>query len=121
MISNYDAPYLRYAHSDIAVRVGFTEEQVQAAFHGVLPEGLTERESVMYSLGLKLTRMRQPLSDEVFDEARRVLGRDGVARVAHLVSGYIYVAILTNISDGIVPEPRKGMFLATKNPDLELN
>ena len=63
--------------------------------------------------------MRRPMDDAIFGKAKEILGRNEIAGVAHVVSGYIYVAILANIGDGEVPKIGEGMFLAYKNPELE--
>ncbi|KAI1662269.1 AhpD-like protein [Daldinia decipiens] len=116
--SEYDVPYLQYAHSEIGIYAGFTKEQVQQAFHGKLPSGLSDRESTVYNLALKLTKLRKPLDDASFEHAREILGQDGVAGVAHIVSGYIYVSMLSNIADVGAPKSGEGTFIATKNPDM---
>ncbi|TGJ79823.1 hypothetical protein E0Z10_g8944 [Xylaria hypoxylon] len=118
VLSEYDVPYVLYAHSEIAIHAGFTKEQTQQAFHGQLPTGLEVRESAVYNLALKLAKLRSPMDDEDFQQARSILGKDGVAGIAHIVSGYIYVAMLSNISGAGAPEPTEGMFQATKNPNL---
>jgi alkylhydroperoxidase/carboxymuconolactone decarboxylase family protein YurZ len=119
VLAEYDAPYLLYAHSNIAVRLGLTEAQVQAAVHGTLPTGLTERESAVYGLALKLASLRHPMDDESFEQARKALERDEIAGVAHIVSGYIYVAMLTNLSNLGKPEGKAGVFFATRNAALQ--
>jgi alkylhydroperoxidase/carboxymuconolactone decarboxylase family protein YurZ len=118
VLAEYDAPYLLYAHSNIAVQLGFTEAQVQAAVSGTLTAGLNERESAVYSLALKLANLRHPMDDETFEQARGALERDEIAGVAHIVSGYIYVAMLTNLSNLGNPEERAGLFVATKSAAL---
>jgi alkylhydroperoxidase/carboxymuconolactone decarboxylase family protein YurZ len=118
VLSQYDAPYLRYAHSEIAVCIGFSKDQVQDAFHGKLPGGLSERESTVFDLALNVTKLKHPMDDETFEKARVSLTRDEIAGVAHIVSGYIYVAILANIGNGYVPKAQEGMFQASKNPSL---
>jgi hypothetical protein len=118
VLSEYEVPYVHYAHSEIAVCAGFSKDQVQQALHGNVPVKLAEREAAVYELARTLARQRKPLDRATFDAAVEVLGREGVAGVAHVVCGYIYVAMLTNISDGVVPEPKEGVFLASKNPKL---
>jgi alkylhydroperoxidase/carboxymuconolactone decarboxylase family protein YurZ len=118
VLAEYDAPYLLYAHSNIAVQLGFTEAQVQAAVSGTLTAGLNERESAVYSLALKLANLRHPMDDETFEQARGALERDEIAGVAHIVSGYIYVAMLTNLSNLGNPEEKAGLFVATKSAAL---
>lgn len=118
VLSEYDVPYVHYAHSEIALFAGFTKEQVQQAIHGKLPDGLAGRESAVYGLAFKLAKLHGPLNDESFEQASEILGKDGVAGVAHIVSSYIYVAMLSNISGTGAPKAGEGKFLATKNPDL---
>ncbi|KAI1099778.1 AhpD-like protein [Jackrogersella minutella] len=118
VLSEYEIPYVHYAHSEIALSAGFTKEQAQQALHGKLPDGLDGRESAVYNLALTLTRLHGPLNGENFEQAREFLGRDGVAGVAHIVSGYIYVAMLSNISDAGAPDTGDGISLATKDLDL---
>lgn len=118
VLSEYDIPFVHYAHSQIGLWVGFSEDQVQQAVHGDLPDGLGPREAAVYSLAVELAKLRGPLSDESFQQAREVLQRDEVVGVVHIVSGYVYVAMLSNISAAGVPEVREGTFQATKNPKL---
>jgi alkylhydroperoxidase/carboxymuconolactone decarboxylase family protein YurZ len=118
VLAEYNVPYILYAHSSIAVRLGFTEAQVQAAVNGTLTAGLNERESAVYSLALKLASLHHPMDDETFEQARRALERDEIAGVAHIVSGYIYVAMLSNLSNLGIPEERAGVFVATKSAAL---
>lgn len=91
---------------------------MQQAVQGKLPDGLDSRESAAYSLALTLSRQHGPLNHESFEQAKEILGRDGVAGVAHIVGGYIYLAMLSNISGANTPKAGEGMFLAVNNPDL---
>lgn len=118
VLSEYDVPFVHYAHSQIGLWAGFSEEQVQQAVHGKLPDGLDLRESTIYSLALTLTKLRGPLSEKRFNESREVLQHDEVVGVVHIVSGYVYVAMLANISVAGVPEVKEGTFQASKNPKL---
>lgn len=115
VLSQRDAPYLYYAHSIIATAIGFTEIQIQQAFQGDLPEELNEREHAIFKLSLVLTNLRQPMEDEPFKHFEAVLGRDGIAGIAHLVSGYVYVAILANISDSVVPGGKETLLAPFKD------
>lgn len=114
VLSEYDVPFVHYAHSQIGLWVGFSKEQVQEAVHGRLPDGLDARESAIYSMAVTLARLRGPLSDEKFEEAMQVLRRDEIVGVVHIVSGYVYVAMLSNVAVAGVPEVDEGTFQATK-------
>lgn len=118
VLSEYDVPFVLHAHSQIGLWAGFSEEQVQRAVHGKLPDGLDPRESEIYSLAVTLAKLRGPLSDRRFEQARGLLQRDEVVGVVHIVSGYVYVAMLSNVSVAGVPEVKEGTFQATKNPKL---
>ncbi|KAK7744553.1 hypothetical protein SLS53_003438 [Cytospora paraplurivora] len=121
VLSEYDTPFVHYAHSQIGLWVGFSKEQVQQAVHGHSPDGLDPREAAIYSLAVKLAKLRGPLSDGSFQQAMEVLQRDEVVGVVHIVSGYVYVAMLSNISAAGVPEVKEGTFQATKNPKFAGN
>ncbi|KAF2752845.1 hypothetical protein EJ05DRAFT_480867 [Pseudovirgaria hyperparasitica] len=111
-----DCPFVLYAHSQIARKVGFSELQIKQAVSGKCPDGLEEPEAVVYKLALKLAKSRAPLPDEDFQAAESVLGKGKVASVGHLVAAYIYVTMMTNIgSAGSVPALKDGQFLAKKD------
>ncbi|MCJ1390654.1 hypothetical protein MMC18_003515 [Xylographa bjoerkii] len=118
VLAAYDAPFVLYAHSEIAVVCGLSKEQVQQAIDGKVPVGLSEQEAMVYELSLKLASFRGPLDRESFNRAENVLGKAKIAGLAHLVTGYIHVAMLTNIGDGAVPEPKEGVFLAKKGNNV---
>ncbi|OAQ59541.1 peptidase cysteine/serine, trypsin-like protein [Pochonia chlamydosporia 170] len=106
-LRNFDQSSMVYSLGSfaryIALCAGFTKEQVEQAFNGKVPSGLDDRAAAVYSLALTLARLHGPLGDAVFEQAREVLGRDEVAGMAHTVCGYIYVAMLSNISDAGAP------------------
>lgn len=118
VLSEYDVPYVHYAHSQIGLWAGFTTEQIQQAVYGRLPDSLDARESAVYKLAVTLAKLRGPLSDEKFEEARQVLRRDEVVGVVHIVSGYVYVAMLSNVAVAGVPEVKEGTFQATNKPQV---
>ncbi|ROV87827.1 hypothetical protein VMCG_10551 [Cytospora schulzeri] len=121
VLSEYDIPYVNYAHSKIGLWAGFSKDQVQEAIHGHVPHGLDPRESAIYSLAVMLAKLRGPLSDEGFGKAREFLRRDEVVGIVHIVSGYVYVAMLSNVSVAGVPEVGECTSQATKNVKLAGN
>ena len=117
VLAVYDSPYVLYAHSEIGVVSGLSKEQVQQAVLGKMPEGLSKHEETTYWLSLKLATIRGPLDGADFERAEAVIGREKIAGLAHLVSGFVHVAMLTNIADGEVPEKKENVFLASKDPN----
>jgi alkylhydroperoxidase/carboxymuconolactone decarboxylase family protein YurZ len=95
--------YALYAHRRIGVSVGLTEEQVRNAGEGRIPEGLVKRERDVYVLALEMARRFGTLSDEVFEQAVGVIGRDGVSQLAQVVGGYLLGSVLINVADVKVP------------------
>ncbi|KOC08604.1 hypothetical protein AFLA70_686g000371 [Aspergillus flavus AF70] len=59
VMTEYDAPYVLYAHSEIALAAGLSREQIQQAVDGMVPDGLDEQEAMVYSLALKLAKLRR--------------------------------------------------------------
>ncbi|KAI9046260.1 carboxymuconolactone decarboxylase family protein [Aspergillus affinis] len=112
VLAEYDAPYVLYAHSQVATAVGLSQEQVQQAVDGEVPNGLSESEAEVYSFALKLAQLRGPMDSAVFDSAKSALSRDRMVGLAHIVSGFIYVSMLCNISNGEVPVAAEGAFVA---------
>ena len=96
--SVYHAPYVVYAHECLAAKVGISPEQVQMAVRGETPDGLNEVEAASYVLAKQLAHAQAPISDELWDAAYKVLGREGAVGVAHVVSGYLYVCTLEKIA-----------------------
>lgn len=98
--------YIAYAHSKAGAAAGLSEEQVDAASRGCDAGevgGLSEREGVVYSLGLEMTRGFGRLGDEAFEGAVGVLGREGVSAVAQVVGAYFLGAVLVEVGGAEVP------------------
>ncbi|KNG82304.1 hypothetical protein ANOM_008698 [Aspergillus nomiae NRRL 13137] len=111
LLTEYDTPYVLYAHAENALAAGLSREQIQQAVHGRVPGGLDEQE--------RMVQLWRPMQDEEYDEAVGILGRERIAGLVHIASLYIYAVMLTNIgSDGDVPPTKEGSFIATKNPAL---
>ena len=99
----FDAPFIRYAHSHIGVKVGLSQEQVTSAISGRTPDGLTDMEVVVYETALKLACARGPLDKESWEVAESKLEREGAARVGHVVAWFIYNSTLLNLGAVEVP------------------
>ncbi len=85
------------------MKVGLSLEQVSSAIEGSTPEVLTDIEVAVYKLALKLARARGPLDKESWQEAERKLGREGAARIGHVVAWFVYNCTLLNLGAVDVP------------------
>ena len=100
----YDAPYVLYAHTAMALEIGLSQEQIVSASKAEVPNGLTSSEIVAYQTALKLAGGRRELDQASWEKACELLGEEKTAGVAHLVGGYIYTAILLNVGAIGAPE-----------------
>lgn len=103
MLAVFDVPFIRYAHERIGVKVGLSPEQISAAIKGVTAEGLTDTEAVIYETALKLARAKGALDKESWLEAESKLGKDGAARLGHVVAWFIYNSTLLYLGAVDVP------------------
>ena len=104
----YDVPFIRYAHERIAVKVGLSPEQVASAVRGETPDGLSDVNVVTFETAVKLARARGPLDKESWQVAERKLGKEGAARVAHVVAWFVYNSTLLNLGAVDVPSENVG-------------
>lgn len=103
VLAVFDVPFMRYAHERIGVKVGLSPEQISSAIKGVTAEGLTDTEVVIYETALKLARAREALDKESWLEAESKLGKDGAARLGHVVAWFMYNSTLLNLGAVGVP------------------
>ncbi|KAL5452782.1 hypothetical protein PMIN06_005811 [Paraphaeosphaeria minitans] len=90
--------YVAYAHRKAGLSAGLSDPQVSAALAGKEVEGLSEKETVVYGLGLGLARGYGKVGDEVFEGAVGVLGRQGVSAVAQVVGAYALAGVLVGVA-----------------------
>ena len=95
-------PYMLYAHSRIALKLGITEEQVTSASKGIEPTGLTEGKAI-YATALELAKSGAPLEEDTWQRAEAALGKARCARIAHVVGLYMYTGVLLRL--GAIPAP----------------
>ncbi|KAL8791589.1 MAG: hypothetical protein Q9195_005794 [Heterodermia aff. obscurata] len=103
VVAVYEIPFVRYAHTAIALKAGLSETQIALAVKGEMPDGLIESERVTYAAALELAKGRGPLDEEVWKLAEAGLGKEGIARVAQVVGLYLYVGTFMRLGD--VPAP----------------
>ena len=99
----FDVPFIRYAHSQVGLKLGLSQAQVASAVSGRTPNGLTDTEVATYELALKLARARGPLDKASWEVAETQLGREGAARVGHVVAWFVYNSTLLNLGAVEVP------------------
>jgi hypothetical protein len=106
----YETPFHRYMHEKRAVEAGFTPEQVQDGFEGQIPDGLNELEVAVYKLAKAVAESTGPIAGEAFQEASKLLSREKIVAVVHMVCGYFYVSKLAAIGDMELPDAAKAHF-----------
>ena len=97
-------PYMLYAHSRIALKLGMTEEQVTSASKGIGPAGLTDEVKVIYATALELAETGAPLKEDTWQRAETALGKARCARIAHVVGLYMYTGGLLRLETMPAPE-----------------
>ena len=103
VLAVFDVPFIRYAHERIGVSAGLSPEQISSAIKGETAEGLTDTEVVIYESALKLARARGALDKESWLKAESKFGKDGAARLGHVVAWFIYNCTLLNLGAVDVP------------------
>jgi 4-carboxymuconolactone decarboxylase len=99
-----DSPYVINAHLNALVRTDHPPEVVEAMRARRRPTFATERETIIYDIAMN-TYDPQPASDELFERATRILGRDGLAELIVLIGYYTSVALAMKMHR--VPVPAK--------------
>jgi 4-carboxymuconolactone decarboxylase len=97
-----ESPYVINAHLNALVRAGHPPEFVDAMRARRRPEFATEREAVIYDIAIN-TYDPQPASDELFERATHILGRDGLAELIVLIGYYTSVALAMKMHRVPVP------------------
>lgn len=94
--------YENYAHAIIAQRVGISETELREIHAGRCPQTLTPEGKAAFALA---TAAGEPgvVDQFVWDNAVKVLGKDGAAAVIHYTGFYNYVSTLLNGFDAKVP------------------
>ena len=99
-----DCPFVLYAHTRAAMKLGLSEEQVALACKGKVPTDLAKEEAIIYTTALELARSRGPLDEQTWQRAEGALGREKSARLAHVVGVYLYSSTILNL--GAIPAPK---------------
>ena len=93
----------RLAHEPAARKLGFTQDQVNAALSGRVPDGVTDSEALVGRLARVMTADRT-LPDEDYDAGLAVLGRERLADLTWLVGYYSALALSLAVFRPFLPE-----------------
>ena len=105
VVAVYPTPFVEYAHRSIGrnLKPELSPEQIESACSGSTPSGLAEIEEVAYETALALAKGVGTISDEAWAMAEVKLGKEGLARIGHVVGVYIYSCSLLRL--GEIPAP----------------
>ena len=101
--------YELYAHARVALALPshpFTRSQVVAAVAGLTPADLSKEEESVWEFCSEVAGSKGPMrsaGQRGYDEAERLLGRQQLLELVHVVGLYSYVALLLNVGDVQVP------------------
>jgi alkylhydroperoxidase family enzyme len=97
----------RLAHEPAARATGLTQQQVNAALSGRVPDGLTSEEALVCGLARVMTADRT-LPDEDYEAGLAVLGRERLADLTWLVGYYSALALSLAVFRPFLPESFAG-------------
>lgn len=98
----YGARFELYAHEIMAAAFGIAPGVIAALAAGSRPCGLNEQEAIVHDIVHALVTGRI-VPDSTYNHAVNLLGKDGVAELFFLISGYTLIAMILNGFD--IPAP----------------
>jgi len=90
--THWDGGYVQAAHVKTCLNIGYSQEVMDAIKDGEVPDLPDAREKAVYDL-CQIAMAPGGGSDEVYDRAAELLGRDGLAEVLALLGYYSAVAM----------------------------
>ncbi len=99
----YGAKFELYAHEIMADAFGIPQNIIATLAAAGHPNGLNEQESVAHDIAYVLLTGRI-VPDSTYKHAVQLLGKDGVAELYFLISGYCLIAMILNGFDIPAPE-----------------
>ena len=91
-----------YAHEIMAAAFGLSPLAISTLASGGHPQGLTEQETIAHDIAYALVKGRT-IPDSTYSHAVKLLGREGVAELYFLISGYCLISTILNGFDMPVP------------------
>lgn len=100
--THWDGAYVQAAHVKTCLELGYPQEAMDAIKAGDVPDLPDAREKAVYDL-CRIAMAPGGGSDEVYDRAAELLGRDGLAEVLALLGYYSAVAMAMKMHRVPVP------------------
>lgn len=100
--SYYGAKFILYAHEIMGEAFGIQQNIIAALAAGSQPHGLNEQETIAHDITYALVS-GHIVPDSTYKHAVQLLGKDAVAELFFLISGYCLIAMLLNGFD--IPAP----------------
>lgn len=101
--THWQGAYVQAAHVKRCLELGYPQAAMDALKAGETPDLPDEREKAVYDL-CQIAMAPGGGSDEVYDRAERLLGRDGLAEVLALLGYYSAVAMAMKLHRVPVPQ-----------------
>ena len=98
----WQAPYELYAHCAVGRQVGLSEDEVRVLADGGLPKDLSDTETVAHRVARALS-VEHRLDDELYREAEKLLGANGIMDAGVLTGIYHIVCTILNAFE--IPAP----------------
>lgn len=98
----YGAKFALYAHEIMADAFGIPSNSIATLAAGGHPQGLNEKESIAHDIAYALVT-GHIIPNSTYQYAVKELGKDAVAELYFLISGYCLIAMLLNGFD--IPAP----------------
>jgi 4-carboxymuconolactone decarboxylase len=102
----YGARFLLYAHEIMAAAFGIAPGIIGTLAAGGHPSGLSEQETIIHDIAHALVN-GHIVPDSTYKHAVNLLGKDGVAELFFLISGYGLIAMILNGFDIPAPDHKK--------------
>lgn len=102
--ARFDAAYELVAHKVLGQKFGLSETEYLEIVSGKKPETLKEEGKAVFDVAYELAYGSGPLSQEKWDNAIRLIGKEATTAVVHYVGFYSYVSMVLRGFDVKVPE-----------------
>jgi 4-carboxymuconolactone decarboxylase len=99
----YGARFILYAHEIMAASFGIAPGSIATLAAGGRPSCMNEQEAIAHDVAYALVKGRV-IPDSTYKHAVNVLGKDGIAELIFLISGYCLIAMIVNGFDISAPE-----------------
>ncbi len=97
------------AHAPLAIKAGLSPDIVAELKANKRPSNMPPQESVVYDFVTELTS-QHAVSDETFNRAKELLGKQQVVDLTAVAGSYVAVAMLLAMSEQDVPPGREPPF-----------